>query len=88
MVALGGGGGCYTTARITKSRSVGLCLGPYGGPRGGAVSYEKGTPVAESAVSPGLSPNRNDSVIPNLLGKDLQFKNSDAMKFTIQHYVN
>ena len=25
--------------------SVGLCLGPYGDPRGGAVSYERGTPV-------------------------------------------
>ena len=25
--------------------TVGLCLGPYGGPRGGAVSYERGTPV-------------------------------------------
>ena len=23
----------------------GLCLGPYGGPRGGDVSYERGTPV-------------------------------------------
>ena len=28
-----------------KSRCVGLCLRPYGGPRGGAVSYERGTPV-------------------------------------------
>jgi len=24
---------------------VGICLGPYGGPKGGAVSYERGTPV-------------------------------------------
>ena len=24
---------------------MGICLGPYGGPRGGAVSYERGTPV-------------------------------------------
>ena len=24
---------------------MGLCLGPYGGPRGGAVSYERGDPV-------------------------------------------
>jgi hypothetical protein len=27
--------------------TVGLCLGPYGGPRGWAVSYERGTPVQE-----------------------------------------
>ena len=25
--------------------TVGLCPGPYGGPGGGAVSYERGTPV-------------------------------------------
>ena len=25
--------------------TVGLCLGPYGGPRGGAISYKRGTPV-------------------------------------------
>ena len=25
--------------------SGGLCLGPYGSPRGGAASYERGTPV-------------------------------------------
>ena len=25
--------------------TAGLCLGPYGGPRGWAVSYERGTPV-------------------------------------------
>ena len=25
--------------------AVGLCLGPFGGPRGGAVSYERGTPI-------------------------------------------
>jgi len=36
MVILGGVGVLCT---------VGLCLGPYGGPRGGAVSYERGTPV-------------------------------------------
>jgi len=22
-----------------------MCVGPYGGPKGGAVSYERGTPV-------------------------------------------
>ena len=27
--------------------TVGLCLGPYGGPRWGAVSYERGTPVPD-----------------------------------------
>ena len=27
----------------------GLCLGPYGGPMGGAVSYERGTPVGTQA---------------------------------------
>jgi len=30
---------------------VGLCLGPYGGPGGGAVSYERGTPVGERVAS-------------------------------------
>ena len=29
--------------------TVGLCLGPYGGPRGAPVSYERGTPVALDA---------------------------------------
>jgi len=28
--------------------TVGLCLGPYGGPRGWAFSYERGTPVGAS----------------------------------------
>ena len=28
-----------------QDHTVGLCLGPYGGPRGGAVPYERGTPV-------------------------------------------
>jgi len=28
--------------------TVGLCLGPHGSPRGGAVSYERGTPVART----------------------------------------
>ncbi|KAJ1478951.1 hypothetical protein T484DRAFT_2910247 [Baffinella frigidus] len=27
--------------------TVGLCLGPYGGPRGGVVSHERGTPVTQ-----------------------------------------
>ena len=27
---------------------MGLCLGPYGGPRGGAFSYERGTHVRDS----------------------------------------
>jgi len=31
-------------ARGTKS-SAGTCLGPYGGPQGGDVSHERGTPV-------------------------------------------
>ena len=29
----------------SQDPSVGLCLGPYGGPRGWAVSYERGTPA-------------------------------------------
>ena len=28
--------------------SEGLCLGPYGDPRGGILSYERGTPVGHS----------------------------------------
>ena len=28
--------------------AVGLCLGPYGGPGGGSISYERGTPVLDS----------------------------------------
>jgi len=28
-----------------KDPTVGLCIGPYGGPREFAVSYERGTPV-------------------------------------------
>ena len=31
-------------SRLGRVPTVGLCLGPYGGP-GGAVSYETGTPV-------------------------------------------
>ena len=33
------------------SLSLGLCLGPDGSPRGGAVSYERGTPVKRLADS-------------------------------------
>ena len=33
-----------------KDPIVGLCLGPYGGPRGEAVSYERGTPVLHRVV--------------------------------------
>ena len=29
---------------------MGLCLGPYGDPRGWAISYERGTPVKEVRV--------------------------------------
>ena len=32
---------------------MGTYLGPYGGPRGGAVSYERGTPVQRRAQIPG-----------------------------------
>ena len=31
-----------------------MCLEPYGGPRGGAVSYERGTPVIEGVVGVGV----------------------------------
>ena len=30
---------------------LGLCLGPYGGPRGVAVSYKRGAPVVEWKTS-------------------------------------
>jgi len=36
----------YRGTSITRnSLPLGLCLGPYGGPRGVGVSYERGTPV-------------------------------------------
>ena len=31
---------------LLQDPTVGLCVGPYGGPRGGGGSYERGTPVA------------------------------------------
>jgi hypothetical protein len=34
------------TSLIRNRTALGLCLGPYGGPGGGAVSYELGTPVS------------------------------------------
>ena len=39
-----GPGGGASTPMIRLKLSV-ICLGTYGGPRGGAVSYERGTPV-------------------------------------------
>ena len=46
------------TSLITSNSPVGpygrLCLGPYGGPRGGeGASYERGTPVKRLRVSRG-----------------------------------
>jgi hypothetical protein len=35
-----------------------LCLGPRDGPKGMAVSYERGTPVGGNAVGPGASLRR------------------------------
>ena len=32
---------------LPKDHTVGLCLEPYGGPRGVAVSYERGTPAEQ-----------------------------------------
>jgi len=32
--------------------TVGLCLGAYGGPRGGAFSYERGTPSIDHIARP------------------------------------
>ena len=37
--------GTSLTNRPPSDPTVGLCLRPYGGPRGEAVSYERGTPV-------------------------------------------
>ena len=45
-------------AHLRNARDIGggwvlmgdVCLGPSGGPRGGAVSYERGTPVGESRL--------------------------------------
>ena len=36
----------HKTPPPPKDPTVGPCLGSYGGSRGGAVSYERGTPVA------------------------------------------
>jgi len=35
----------YGRRTPVEDPAVGLCLGPYGGPRGVGVSYERGTPV-------------------------------------------
>ena len=37
----------YEETATPYNHTVGLCLGPYGGPRGVEVSYERGTPVRE-----------------------------------------
>jgi len=37
---------------------VKLCPGPYGGPRGSAVSYERGTPGADYLHRKMILPNR------------------------------
>ena len=42
------------TSFIRNRHPVGPCLGSYGGPRGGAVSYERGTPVALPLPERGL----------------------------------
>ena len=39
-------GWSYETA-LPQDPTVGLCLGPYGDPKGGGGSYERGTPVKE-----------------------------------------
>ena len=38
-------------ASSSKNPTVGLYLGPYGGPRVGEVSYEQGTPVPRFLMS-------------------------------------
>jgi hypothetical protein len=37
---------CSYENAFPEDPTVGLCLGPYAGPRGRAFSYERGTPVA------------------------------------------
>jgi hypothetical protein len=37
-----------TQGSHAQDPTVGLCLGPYGGPSGGGVSYERGTPAERS----------------------------------------
>ena len=41
------------TSLMRKRPAVGICAGPYVGPRGGLVSYERGTPVVPSPNSSG-----------------------------------
>ena len=41
-----------------QDRSVGISLGPYGGPRTGAISFERVTPVFASAAPPRDYPPR------------------------------
>ena len=46
-----------------KDPTAGLCLGAYGGPRGVAVSYERGTPVEVRTLRGPIS-----ILVPNLPG--------------------
>ena len=43
---------CLEETASPQDSTVGLCLKPYGVPRGGAVSYERGTPVTCHANAP------------------------------------
>ena len=43
--------------------TVGSCTGPYGGPRGGAVSYERGTPVSHACNGSNAHPDTRDDTL-------------------------
>ena len=35
---------------LSRDPTVSICVGPYGGPMGSAVSYERGTPVGRARL--------------------------------------
>jgi hypothetical protein len=49
----------FITLDTSQYPTVGLCLGPCGGPRGWAVSHERGAPVAARQAVPGRTPQKS-----------------------------
>ena len=63
------------TSLINKRHPVGPCLGSYGGPRGGAVSYERGTSVKNKTLISRASAPRASRDPRDFMTKHLQFVN-------------
>ena len=61
------------TSLIRNSTSLGICLGPYGGPLGGsAVSYERGIPVQAAAEERGSTARESESCVHGYLAHKKQ----------------